>query len=42
MPVLYAAVHARDWPAAKDIVNNLSYDEFPFPFYCVMVPQAVH
>jgi serine/threonine protein kinase/Flp pilus assembly protein TadD len=36
---LYAAVHARDWPAAKDILNNLSADDFPFPFYCVMVPR---
>jgi serine/threonine protein kinase/Flp pilus assembly protein TadD len=37
---LYAAVHARDWPAAKQILNNSPGDDFPFLFYCVMVPRS--
>jgi hypothetical protein len=35
---LYAAVQARDWSAAREILGNLRGDDFPFPFYCVMVP----
>ncbi len=36
---LYAAVQARDWSAAREILGNLPGDDFPFPFYCVMVPR---
>jgi len=36
---LYAAVQARDWSAAREILGNSSGDDFPFPFYCVMVPR---
>jgi serine/threonine protein kinase/Flp pilus assembly protein TadD len=35
---LYAAVQARDWSAAREILGNSSGDDFPFPFYCIMVP----
>ena len=36
---LYAAVHARDWSEAREILNNSRSEEFPFPFYCVVVPR---
>ena len=36
---LYAAVHARDWSEARGILNNSRSEEFPFPFYCVVVPR---
>jgi serine/threonine protein kinase/tetratricopeptide (TPR) repeat protein len=37
---LYAAVHAGDWPAAGEILNNSRSDDFPFLFYCVVVPRV--
>jgi serine/threonine protein kinase/tetratricopeptide (TPR) repeat protein len=37
---LYAAVHAGDWPAAGEILNKSRSDDFPFLFYCVVVPRV--
>ena len=36
---LYAAVHSCDWSEARQILNNSRSEEFPFPFYCVVVPR---
>ncbi|MBV8227022.1 MAG: protein kinase, partial [Verrucomicrobia bacterium] len=36
---LYAAVHACDWSAAREILNKSGSEEFPFLFYCVVVPR---
>ncbi|HXO96781.1 MAG TPA: protein kinase, partial [Chthoniobacterales bacterium] len=37
---LYAAVHARDWSGAREILKNSRSEDFPFPFYCVVVPKV--
>jgi serine/threonine protein kinase/tetratricopeptide (TPR) repeat protein len=37
---LYAAVQARDWSGAREILKNSRSDDFPFLFYCVVVPRV--
>ena len=37
---LFAAVQACDWCRAREILNNSRNDDFPFLFYCVVVPKV--
>jgi tetratricopeptide (TPR) repeat protein len=36
---LCAAVQACDWSGAREILKNSRSDDFPFLFYCVVVPR---